>query len=611
MRKKLFLLALAVLAAVLCAGCLSNKEPQPSPTIEIVIQPMLTPTPEPTPVPTPTPPAGERFRLLDQAILNDLVTQDAMTLHQFIDEPILYGIDASSVPLTLGNPSAEAETLMISRFQTYLDELSEIPREELSDAQQISCDMLEQYLTLAVSRGAYPYYEEPLTRYTGIQTYLPLMFGLYEVRTEQDVIDYLALLSDVPRYLSAIMEYERNRAANGLFMTDAALDSVLADCNDILDAADELFLVGTFQTALDKIEDISDEQKAAYRKQNETLLTGAFADAYQALRDGLAVLRPFCRKQEGMYALGDTGLLYFELRMQQEGSAAVSVSDAEELLETELFGLLAELETLSTDPEVRKGGGKKLTTGDVYGDLALLKDATTRMLGELPEHRLNVTDLPKELETQMSEAAYVIPSLDGWSDNEVLMNRASASSAPLLTLAHETYPGHLFQYVRLRSQTDGALALQVMSFPGYVEGWAKHAETLFLSEQDQFDKIYWTYQQKYDLATNVLLPAIISIRVNYFADGLDDVQKYLASLGISDTVYAKNCFERAVDLPFYSFSYAIGYCEMSDLVRYAEAELAGSFDIKKLLNAYLDLGFGYYDQLREHMDVWIDGQIQD
>ena len=106
-----------------------------------------------------------------------------------------------------------------------------------------------------------------------------------------------------------------------------------------------------------------------------------------------------------------------------------------------------------------------------------LKEKIRIAFPEMPEAELEVKYVPEEMEEHLSPAFYMIPAIDNTEENVIYINRGHMSDDLTLftTLAHEGYPGHLYQTVYYES-TDPDPLRSVMDFGGYVEGWATYAE---------------------------------------------------------------------------------------------------------------------------------------
>ncbi len=550
--------------------------------------------------------AAESFHALDREVFIRYITDDGYSFHQMLTDPSAYGLDSKSLSMTWGELSEEDTEAYGAECAVYLERLLAIARTELNERDQLSYDILQQYLEDASAENIYAYYYEPLTEYNGQHSGLPLALGLFEIDSEQDALDYLSLLEDVPRYLTQVLTYEQKRAELGLFMTEDALDKILDAIQDIIDARDSFYLIGTFNDSLDMLEGLNADTAEAYKERNRNSVTTTFIDAFQTLYNGLNALRGSCRAPAGLCALGDKGRSYFEYGLQQEGDNRLSAEETRELIEDELYYALAMyFEIADANPGVASQQ-IQLSSGDAQKDIDLLKTLTSQILFALPEHNLSISDFPEELQQQMSGAAYVIPSINDWQDNVILVNPSNTDSEQLLTLAHEGYPGHMFQYVYQRSLTDTGLMQRALHYGAYAEGWAQLASYLIATTQTAYNTAYSELSFYNDMILYVLLPGIISIYVNYYDYDKTDVSAYLTSLSLGDTGYVEYYYNLAVEQPFYIFNYATGYCQLAALLRDAEDTIGDSFDQRAFLKAYLDLGPAYFNIVQERMDVWID-----
>ena len=94
-------------------------------------------------------------------------------------------------------------------------------------------------------------YDEPLAPSGGVHAQLPILFEEYVFYDEGDIKDYLQLLSQVDEYFAQIIDFEKKKAAAGLFMPDYSCQSVINQCNDFIAAADKHFLIKTFNSRIE------------------------------------------------------------------------------------------------------------------------------------------------------------------------------------------------------------------------------------------------------------------------------------------------------------------------------------------------------------------------
>ena len=393
-------------------------------------------------------------------------------------------------------------------------------------------------------------------------------------------------------------------------MTEGALETILADLDQIIGAGDELFLISEFEKSLEGVSELTADQRAAYLEQGKALLTGEFLNAFQTLRDGLAALSDTCRNEEGLHAFGEEGLQYFTLGLQSEAASDISPEDAILLLEQEFAYLIYSYQTFSLEAEASEDPDTPLTSGDVRADLTELEALCKTVLPELSAHSYETRQVPPELEALMSPAAYAVPAIDDWQDNTVILNPAADQTYLFLTLAHEGYPGHMYQHIYQRNLDGLGLMQQVLPFSGYVEGWAQFAEELAILAQTKYNRTTTMMRFCDEMAGNAMLLAMTSIKVNYEGMEPDDLKEYLSAYGLGNDAIVSLLYSYAVNMPFYSFSYALGYTQLAGMMRSLSADLGEAYVQKDVLTQYLSYGPAYFNLLQERMDIWADEQVK-
>lgn len=612
--KLIALLLALILATGTFAGC-----KLPDNTVEpITIESLETGDPSQvaeTPLPEPTFSVNDAteaaYHALDLEVFRWYVTQDGYSFHMFVDDPAVYQIDPASVKMTLGEFTEEDSARMTAEAAVYLEKLNAINREELKPESQFSYDVLYQILADYAEETDFAYYYEPLTEYSGLHSNMPLSFALFELKNVQDIEDYLTLLADMPRYMGQVLAYEQKRAELGMFMTEPALDAILEDIQLIIDAKDTSFLYVTFEEGIDKLTSLTPEQAQTYKDRNASLLQNEYIQSFQTLYDGLKDLRKSCRSYEEAAQLTENQKAYYEYSMQSGGCNTLSVEETLEMLKDEMNYLLYDFINISNDRPDIYDAEINLTSGNMQQDLDYLQTLIQPLLPVLPEHNLSLTDVPEELQDQFAPAAYVIPSMDDWKDNTIYINTASEDPTLLLTLAHEGYPGHMYQYIYQRSQDHLGLMQRAANFSGYAEGWAQFAEFLAVENQDQYDQDLVRFYFDYGQMLNSILPAIMSILVNYYGYTEEALINAVSGYGFDGEYISSIYYKAVIDQPYYFFDYAIGYSQMAQLYRETQNELGDKFDMASFLKTYLDLGPGSFDLIKEQINVWSDGLLQD
>ena len=612
------LLLAFLLAAGMFSGCVQTGRPESSPAAPALLataEPAATAeqrTPEPIETPEPKGDAQEAARLfhaLDTDVFRAFATSDGYTLHRLLTSPETYGISLAPEQYTWGSLSEAAAAEDAAQAAAFLEALHAIDRELLAARDQLSYDVLEQYLQLESGKGAYFGYYEPLEQSAGVQVQLPLALALCRLETAEDIQRYLALMADTPRYFSEVLAYEKLRSERGLFMTEEALSAVISDCNTVIHHGKDFFLFAAFDDAVDAMEGLSRSERNEYRQQNAEAVENSLVPAFTLLRDGLQALAATCRPMEGAYAGGEEAIAYYALRLQEESSALLTPEDALALLEPAMQDMFITMQTIYAEDASVASGKLKISAGSAKKDMAYLETLSKNLLPQLPEHSLTLREIPREMGERMGAAAYVIPPLDAEKAHTLLLNPRQEDNTLLLTLAHEGYPGHLCQYLYQRSIEGLGLTQRALTFGGYAEGWAQMAEEWIILEQTRYDQNATMFAFCNSMLSSAILPSVVSIYVNYYGYERDDVQEYLNQYGLGDAAHADLYFRLAVNAPYGTLRYAIGYAQLSEMMRGMSELLGEAYLQQEVLQQYLDYGPAYFNLIQERMDEWADARV--
>lgn len=601
------LLSLLMLLGMLTA-CAKPEEKEAELPTEVPATEAPTPEPTDTPAPTDTPEPtiapSQLWAEFDDTFFKEYISSDITSLHQLVKDPAAYGIDISTVEVSLGSYSKENDEEWLQWVMEKKEQLEAIDRSGLTEQEQMAYDTVAQYLEEEIESSQFYGYYEPLNMYVGIQVDLPLVFWMYDLNTKEDVDTYLALLADVPRFFEELLAYEQYRANElGIFMTETALDSVLEDLQDILDEGEDIFLVSTFEEALDGIEGLTKDEISAYKKQNKSLLKNEFHNAYQALHDGLEELRPLCREATGVYNTGnETYKAFYDYWVKHVCADDVDVEAVMDLLFTELLytyqEYMAVYNEYGDDIEIPMS----YTAGTTEENIAYLHEVLDPLLPEIGEVSVRYENVPKALQDMFSPAAYLVASYDQWQDNVIILNQPEEDDTILFTLAHEGFNGHLYQYMYHRSMEGLSKSQQLLEPTAYAEAWSQYSERLFAFNQTKFDT-NGSILHHSDSMFNTLLVTFCTL----VANGMDvDKAGFISTIQSFFNLPDESLeaiYEICVDMPYYYLPYAYGYAKLRYLEQTAEEEQGEAFDQKAFFTEYLNCGPSYFNLIEARLSA--------
>ena len=562
-------------------------------------------------VPEYTEEAREELREFDKFcddLFEEEVSQDTLSLHFCLSKPEEYGIKMDKV--TLGDLDGETSKEDIEDLEEARDGLKEFHRENLTEEQQLTYDILKTFVKDQLEYDTqYDFYENILGASDGITINLPITLAQYEFGREQDIKDYLLLLEDVPRYFKDAAVYAKEQARRGLFMTDEALEKTVESCENFLKNKEQHYLIDTFDKRIAAADYLSQDQKQQYMALNKKALAEHVFPAYETLIKELKGLKGSGKNSGGLANL-PKGKVYYERKVRMATGSDRSIADLKALLEQNVKeNYSAVLNGMINHPDYIN----KLTGGASADAEATLKTIQMRMKGDFPEIgdcTFRLEKLPESLGKGYSAAAfYRIPQYDNMDENVICINPVSESGGvtDLTTISHEGIPGHLYQYTYFYKKNPSKLRyILKTSFLGYTEGWAEYTSNNYALTYLGEDKDFTEFTKAYE-GFDRNLASLLDIYIHYDGWTEQQVADYLAPYGIprysSDEIY-----QTLVEMPAVYLSYSVGQLEMEDLRAKAEKALGNRFSAKAFHTFLLDVGPAQFEIIRERMREWIRTQ---
>ncbi len=593
-RKKIHLIrisALTLSASFLLFGCTRNTPPPETETERI---------------PTADFAAEEQFQEMIHNLFYDTVTSSGLTMHSMLTAPEAYGI--TEYPETLGDYSIQALQDNYAELREDYEKLLSIDRSALSPELQTDYDILLEYMETEQEGEKFLLYDHPFSAISGVQVELPIVLAEYSFRTPEDAEHYLALLSSIDEYYEQLLEYVQAQKEAGIFLSDQTISDVLDSCQSYLDAPETGMMAETFLSRLDSLTELSQEDREALISRNEEILKNDFTAAYVTLTEGLEDMKGHAESPSGASSLPN-GTEYYEYLLKS--STYTSYRNPKALKDAIAGRMLDELdhaqELMSQDPEL---------IHDLYQfDFSIqdpedaLTDLQTKLLTDFPEvpaYAYEVRTLPEALEPYTSPAFYLSPPIDTQNENFIYINQSSVAARNDIytVMAHEGYPGHLYQ-CNYFNTVNHSLLRSLMSFSCYVEGWATYVQYLAYQWDDQIRP-----ELAELLAINesayLALYALVDYQVNYEGMSVEELGEFLHELfRISNPEAADSLYQIVCEDPANYMKYYVGYLEISEMREKAEEVLGNDFDAKAFHTFLLDFGPAPFSLIWKHFDEWL------
>lgn len=531
----------------------------------------------------PGPDENDLFRQFTLDLFRREVSADTITLHYTVKEPESYGIQ--DAPASLGSFSTDTSASAAS-IENCLSLLQDFRYRKLSPENQLTFDVLKSYLETALLGAPYTLYEEPLSPLTGIQSQLPILLCEFSFDTPEDVDTYLSLLEEMPSYFTSLISFEQAKADAGLFMSSRNAQDIIDECAAFTALGDSHYLFSSFISRLEGLSDLPPVQKEACISQHRDLIYDCVFPSYNRLAAAIAALKDTGTNDGGL-CYYPNGKRYYEYIVKRDTGSARTVPQLQNLTRRQMAEDLSAMQSVA--PLSGEDSSFALADSSPEAILADLKEKTAGSFPSLPEVTTEIKFVQEEMAEYVSPAFYMVPPVDNSQENVIYINRGHLPDDLTLftTLAHEGYPGHLYQNVYYAS-TDPNPIRSLLSFGGYTEGWATYVEMLsyYFTGIDEDRALL---EQK-NASLILGLYALADMGIHYDGWSLTETVSFFRSFGITDTETIREIYDLIIGDPGNYLKYYIGYVEFLELKKTAVKEWGEDFSQKRFHKAVLDTG---------------------
>ena len=544
-------------------------------------------------------PAGKStgsFSEFCTTLFREEMKSNTMNLHFTLKDPKAAGID--SYEITLGSLSGDSPHNQARQLKKLSEELKKYSHRSLKGKDRLTCRLLSDYISRQQNLAAYPYYDEPLTPSGGVTSQLPVLLAEYTFRNTRDIKDYLGLLSQMDTYFLGILDYEQKKADAGLFMSDEACLKVIEGCEVFTEHPDDNFLIDTFSNRLNAMDGLTDTQKNAYLKQHSKVLSDHVIPAYSQMIKGLTMLLGRGHNNWGLCNF-PKGKAYYEAVVSADTGCDDSVED--------LFSQIAKArrEDLTFCQNLLENN-PKLASQSPKPDAALKEENAmlSRLQKEIltdfpapPQTDVEICHVDPALSEYLAPAFYITAPIDDISHNRIYINDAKNDTDIyyFTTLAHEGYPGHLYQTI-CTSSYGAPEVLSLLNYPGYTEGWATYTEmqAFYYAGLDPDLASLLQHNQ----AATLSLYATADIGIHYLGWEKEKIAAFWSEYGVDDTATVKRITDLILEEPGNYLKYYVGYLKFRQMREQFALENK-SFSVSAFHEAILRTGPSPFSVLEE------------
>ena len=525
---------------------------------------------------------NRQFRQFTKQLFCQELSSNTISLHYTLKNPKEYDIRENEV--TFGTFPADNKNLLAA-VENLEEVLKTFDYNKLSVENSLTYDVLKCYLNMTERDAEYILYDEPMGLVSGVQTQLPVILSEYPFYEQSDVDTYLQLMKTTPEYFASLLKFEQKKSKAGLFMSDKMAEQVIEQCKAFRDMGENNYLYSTFAERVCTVTSLSDKQKSDYIQKNARMMKAYVLPAYDNLICTIEKLKGSGKNEQGLCYL-PKGKDYYEQVVEASTGSTRSVEEIRDMTRRQMT------EDLEAMERVMKISEKEVNASIPQNPTSILQDLQTKIttsFPELPDTTYEVKYVPKAMQEHLSPAFYMIPAIDAYNENVIYVNEAQIGNTMALftTLAHEGYPGHLYQTVYFANTNPDPIRT-ILNFGGYVEGWATYAEmcSYYLAP---LTKDQATLLQK-NSSIVLGLYTLADIGIHYDGWSREDAIAFYKKYGIGDEDNVNRIYDLILGSPGNYLKYYVGYVEFLELKKDWVKEYGSQASQKEFHKAVLDVG---------------------
>ncbi len=309
--------------------------------------------------------------------------------------------------------------------------------------------------------------------------------------------------------------------------------------------------------------------------------------------------------EAGLYYYPE-GQTYYELITKMKTGSERSMKEIIKLLDTSIEdGILDMTKQALSNPMIFEKL-ESFTSFPLTDPELIIEDLKVNIMEDFPKPvdvDCNIKYVHESLSDYLSPALYILPALDNYKSNNIYINGNDSETLSTIytTVAHEGYPGHLYQNVYFRS-TEPAPVRNLLSFLGYDEGWATYVEYYSYGysgiDEDLVDLL--------EVNSEIILLMYARADIGIHYEGWDKTKaiSYIKHI-IGDETAALEIYGVLLEEPAMYLPYAVGYLEIKELRNIAEKAKGDDFVIKDFHEFILDIGPAQFGLIEDHLEAWL------
>lgn len=512
----------------------------------------------------------------------------------------------------LPDVSAEAQQARLSRWEQTLQELREIPREELSQAQQVDYDVYESQLQVLVEAQQHRMYERPATADDAFWRRMAFSAMRLVLETEDQARAYIDQLSQIPRYFDQQIQNMRAGVDRGFGPARVCMSGREEPVRAIAEAtaASEVSFFRPFASLPSTMDQAL---RRSLQEQAAAVIGEAVIPAYGDLLTFLE--QDYLPKlPESIAALDQPGgEAFYQSQLREYTTTDLSAQEIFDIGNAEVKKIREEMESIAaevgfggdlpglfnfmrTEPQFYAKTPRDLVAQAAYTCKAF-DGVIHQYFGKLPQQRFSIMETPAEI------AAF--DTFGRGAPDRYILNTYNLPARPLYSLPaltlHESAPGHSFQLsLALELDLPDFRRLYISAFG---EGWGLYCERL-----GEEMGMYETPHERLGMLSFQMWRAVrlvVDPGMHALGWSREQAQDFLRE----NTAIAEHEIvteiDRYISWPGQAAAYYLGQLKIQELRAKAEQELGQDFVLREFHDAVLSLGSVPLRVLESELNRWM------
>ena len=472
----------------------------------------------------------------------------------------------------------------------------------------------------------------PISQLSGPTVNLPqFLTDTHAIESPKSIERYLSRVDEFGRVLGEMKTRVEDHRDNGVVAPDFIIEKVLVGLRSFIEGgAAENPLVKTLPARLDKVEGLSDDQKADYVARAQELVQTKIIPGYEAMIGLHEELLKTANSDAGIWRLPDGDKIY-AAALRSNTTTDYTADEIHETGLSEVARIEAEMDVILTGENLTDGTVTERVqalmqdpahifpnTDEGRADMiAFLEEINTHIMSKagdyfitLPPQDLEILRVPEYSQDSSPGGYYNGPSLDGKRPGRFYINLKDTADNPKWTLPtllyHEAAPGHHFQISRAMLIKKVPILRKMSPFTAYTEGWALYAERIAAQDMGLYEgKPLWDLGRlQAEMFRAVRL--VVDTGLHHKRWSREQAIEYMMSkTGMTEAEVTRE-IERYIVWPGQATAYKTGQLAILDMRAKAETALGAEFNLRNFNEMILENGAMPLGILSEVVDEWIE-----